>query len=243
MQIDIDYREQKLQSLLQPSPHVQSLLLGDIRLYDEKYEVLLERKTWNDLRASLRDGRFREQRSRLLLWKNEASDRQIGYIVEGMYEKEFQIERQTLYRLMIGYSIPIFFTNGLCDTANLLTFFHRSCSLQNLFKTRSIEHDQIESRLKGAKKKNFTDPKLFFLQMLLSIRGVSSPMATAVGQHFNSLNDFVHLYHHDKSKWEYILQNITYTTNQQNQKKLPRHILEKFLNNIGLNKNEVFSTI
>ena len=79
--------------------------------------------------------------------------------------------------------------------------------------------------------------------MLLSIRGVSPPMATAVGQHFNSVNEFIHLYHHDTSKWEQIVQNITYTTNQQNQKKLPRHILEKFLNNIGLNKNEVFSKV
>ena len=108
----IDSREHKLIELLSPIA-TKTLDIGDIFLQDELFELVIERKTWNDLRASIRDGRFREQRSRLRDWKEESKEKQIIYFVEGNYEESFFMERRTCDRLMIGYGIPVFFFNSI----------------------------------------------------------------------------------------------------------------------------------
>ena len=242
MNLDIDFREQKLLAYIGDNQDcaIKTLLLGDFRIYNDTHEILIERKTWSDVRASIRDGRFREQRSRLLLWKSESSQRQIVYIVEGTFDREFLMEKQTMYRLMIGYSIPLFFTETMEQTWNTITFLSNS-DPSRLFQTRSIEQDQVEARLKGVQKKNYENAKLFFIQILFSIRGISSPMAVAIGEHFESCHDFFVEYQNNVDELEKTLLNIRY--HDKKEKRLSKSSVEKILNYLGCNKNGILSTI
>ena len=74
--IKIDYREKKLIPIIQSlnndynfniNIEVENLPIGDIIIYDKRgnEKLIIERKTLNDLAASIRDGRYSEQSFRL----------------------------------------------------------------------------------------------------------------------------------------------------------------------------------
>lgn len=206
-----------------------SLNLGDFLFEDKNQTLLIERKTWNDLHASIMDGRFREQRSRLLSWRTE--NKKIMYIIEGkrtQYEKEYW----TVIRLMLSYDIPIFFTESVEETGKFLIEIIEKTSLENIIKPRTVECDQVESRVKTLQKKNYTSSKLFFDTMLVSIKGISYNMIKNLP--FMSLYDFFHQYHTDLEKWSELLYNTKYTTASGKESKIKPNIIKKILENMGL---------
>ncbi len=86
MELLVDCRENKIISKLDEKGETvmkysaQQLQLGDFIIKrDEKVIVIFERKTLNDLYSSIIDGRYREQRTRLLEKKKDVS---ICYILE-----------------------------------------------------------------------------------------------------------------------------------------------------------------
>jgi len=87
--IHVDYRETELLELLKgvTKDHItvdsQNLDVGDIVIANASTEqpyLVLERKTLADLASSNRDGRYREQRARLLSVKGQGIA--IGYLIE-----------------------------------------------------------------------------------------------------------------------------------------------------------------
>ena len=141
MRIKIDYREKELydecikQQLINDTVHnntknntnkitliSENLHLGDIIIYDdlENEKVIIERKTLNDLAASIRDGRYKEQSFRL----NECSlhNHNIFYLIEGdiRYYKPFKshgIDKKALLSSMV--SITYFKGFSLHRTLNV----------------------------------------------------------------------------------------------------------------------------
>jgi len=134
----IDIREHELWKLLEPW-HVENtdgwiavkktMDVGDIAFYNDISGTplaVLERKTAEDLGASLSDGRYREQRSRLLALRGQGAS--IGYIVEvppwsptlsrtwcrGTFT-EVQVQHAIL-RLQFRYTIPVFQAATLKET-------------------------------------------------------------------------------------------------------------------------------
>jgi ERCC4-type nuclease len=103
----------------------ETLPLGDIIIADEKEEKLIvERKTVNDLLASIKDGRYEEQSYRLN--GLEHHNHNIIYLIEGDVNKvnrfkDSQLEKLTSYSAMFslnyykGYSV--FRTFNLNETA------------------------------------------------------------------------------------------------------------------------------
>lgn len=82
-QIILDYREHGLIELL-PSANKENLAVGDIIIRYQEYEFILERKTIADLLSSIKDGRYKEQKIRLVSYmKEKSSHRRIAYILEG----------------------------------------------------------------------------------------------------------------------------------------------------------------
>ena len=144
---------------------------GDLK--DEMYDLVIERKTWEDLRASIRDSRFREQRSRLLEWKSQSERHQIMYMIEGKYHDEFKNEKTTCYRLQIGYSVPVLFVDSKEELQELIAGWAKLETLEKLFRKRNFEEDQVESRVQQTKKRNYDDSKLFFMGTLCQMKGVS----------------------------------------------------------------------
>lgn len=228
----IDSREFKLRELLteQNIPYeIKMMELGDIELTDGERHLIIERKSYQDLKSSIRDSRFREQRSRLLLWRNEENQKCI-YFIEGQYTDDFSMEKRTLERLMIGYQIPVFFMKSMEDLVIKIKEWIELENLEKLFYHRPIELDQVESRMNQKRKKNYQDELLFFMEILSHIKGISSANALLIGKEFHSLREFILFYENNKEEWEKRMKTIE----NEKKKKLSKVLIEKIKLYFGL---------
>ena len=86
--------------------NVTTLDLGDYVIYDEKNEkniLIIERKSLNDLEASIKDGRYNEQSFRLN--NNELENHNIYYLVEGsIINYKNKAFKNTLYSSLFSLS-------------------------------------------------------------------------------------------------------------------------------------------
>jgi ERCC4-type nuclease len=75
--IHVDTRECKLRELLEKNETIfvtKPLELGDILIEHPKRQILVERKTIADFHASITDGRYKNQKLRLLEWRNKIDE-------------------------------------------------------------------------------------------------------------------------------------------------------------------------
>lgn len=241
MIFNIDYRENQIINDISGFSGVecciQPLQIGDFYFESNDYQLIIERKTWNDLHSSIRDDRFREQRSRLLLWRNESENRRIMYIIEGKYDDSFEKEKITSHRLMIGYSIPVLYTESSLETARWLEYCYHLETLDKLFRTRTIENDQVESRLSKLPKKNYMDSKLFLLESLTSIRGISFDVASKIAEKYKSIKEFILESQANSEEFLQRLKNIK----TKNGKKISKTVCDKILFNYDLKENTSLS--
>lgn len=110
---------------------IEQLHIGDVVFEDDsgKSILIFERKTLNDLAASIKDGRYNEQSFRLD--KEPVHNHNIIYIIEGdierYNEKRTHISKKTLMSCMFsllyykGFSVVR--TNTICETADTIIFF------------------------------------------------------------------------------------------------------------------------
>lgn len=94
--------------------------------------LLIERKAVADLESSILDGRYREQRARLLAFAAESGAHPV-YIIEGDLDRMGPSVRlaeaallKHLTRLMLRYHIAVFQTASVQDTAKLLLLDRKS---------------------------------------------------------------------------------------------------------------------
>ena len=135
MRLIIDHREhdliEKCQQILNLSPNyttveTQSLPIGDILMKtDEGKDVLIiERKTLQDLLASIKDKRYEEQSHRL---KNASgfAPHNVFYLIEGMLSTlRTPLEKKLVFSAMASLSyfkgFSVIRTSGLQETAEVL---------------------------------------------------------------------------------------------------------------------------
>jgi len=238
MELIIDSRENKILEQLEANPQLFSsykykkeyLDLGDFVLSDSNgHTLFFERKTWADLAGSLKDGRYREQRSRLLEQRDSsaAETSKVCYIIEGVYQEEYKSEKHAVTRLQFVYNVPVIFSQSVMNTIEILKGFLEKEKLDAFFSEgRDPFLDQIEARSKG-KKKNYDDARLFFGECLATIKGISGPMAVEITGKWSTLNDFI-----KDSEWETTLkEEIKYKTAKGNDK----HISDKVIDKIRVN--------
>jgi len=123
----LDIRERDLIPLM-PNWPVKMLPIGDlwIGLNGEEIQegsVIVERKTVTDFESSFLDGRYREQRTRLLAYCSEKKAKPF-YVIEGTFDRPQQrLEKKALWKLLtrltLRYGIGLFFTRSLEETADL----------------------------------------------------------------------------------------------------------------------------
>jgi ERCC4-type nuclease len=185
----IDYREKDLIEQI-PTSTTKNLPVGDIWIGTNEEQlpqeggILIERKTINDLIASILDGRYREQRTRLLAYAQETQT-SLLYIIEGninaisQYSKlESNTLKKWLNRLMLKYKIPVLHTQSVLDTANHCKLLEAQYSEDpNCFKFEAIAYENL---VKVQKKANKDSPKAFFCAALQQCTGVSSTIALAI---------------------------------------------------------------
>ena len=100
----------------------QQLEIGDILIeYNEKPEVIIERKSEEDFYQSWRDGRFREQRTRLL----SSNARWIFYLIEdsnkpniGKFPADFL--KQNMIHIQLKYNIKLIWSKNIDESGRLI---------------------------------------------------------------------------------------------------------------------------
>lgn len=149
--------------------------------------VILERKSVADLEASILDGRYKEQRARLLAF---AQERKVhpAYIIEGDLDRiQARLKKPALMkhltRLALRYHIAVFQTACLQETAELCEL------LADQWKTDPTTFDTPASlsyvETRGVTREaNTDDPKVFAVTVLSACRGVSAAGAKALLEYF-----------------------------------------------------------
>jgi ERCC4-type nuclease len=147
--------------------------------------LVLERKTLADLVASIKDGRWREQKSRLLTYCAEANKRP-AYIIEGSLQfppngMSASSIRKLMHRLQFRYSICVLMTDDVNDTAGLIeTLVEQITADPDAFQSPSGPPKQYYEGVQVSKKANKEDPANFARTVLMQCPGVSAAIADAI---------------------------------------------------------------
>ena len=209
IRVVIDTRETDLWALCAPYTDMsgnegwiaekRNLDIGDISFYLKDISgaplVTLERKQVDDLGSSQKDGRYREQRTRLLAQRGLGTS--VGYIVEAPYWTpnlsnswcrgsftEVHLQ-QTLVRLQFRYTMPVFQVSKVDET---MSFVRRIAKM--LAADPAVFRGGLAETAAGAaavyteavhiKKADNKTPERIFVAMLSTIPGLGGAAVTAL---------------------------------------------------------------
>jgi ERCC4-type nuclease len=190
--IRLDMRETGLLAAFTAKPPTAALPVGDVWIGCSGEEVaphgiLLERKTVADFDASIKDGRYDEQRGRLLAYAQERGAK-VAYVVEGNVERSSLGPAALVKKIAhaeLNHGIPVFRTFSQAETARLC---------EALLAMWADGKFGAEGRAQRAadgihvvKKANVEDPHQFALQILCQCPGLSVKAAEALLAEFGGL--------------------------------------------------------
>ena len=233
MVIKIDYRESKLIAAIEPllasdgsEAVIENLLLGDVALYktngapvpvvesadsgpdpgpvsDPGPDVIIERKTIADMVASLKDGRYAEQKARLDACP--VPNHNIMFLIEGPRTGADHVHA-AVFSLFYNHGFGVLFSCTVGDSARIIRAFDRKLNKDPPSRTAYYRLDQggiggggiggiggigstfadYAACLKPEKKANVCRENIWII-MLQQIPHVSSSIARALMDDFGSL--------------------------------------------------------
>lgn len=240
MKLKIDDREKKLIKLIRAFKDmyafkfeiiVEKLPIGDVILCDDDdtERLIIERKSVNDLAASLKDGRYREQSYRLT--NNPVHNHNIVYLIEGdisLYSNRYtKIKPQTLYVTMFclqyykGFSVIK--TKDISETAEYIIF-----TLDKMMRTPDKKNFYSEDKqqqqpknycevVNKVKKKNIRPENIGEI-ILSQIPGISSTTSLAIMKKFGSLYNLLNELKQD----QHCLDEIVYITKKGQERRVSK---------------------
>jgi ERCC4-type nuclease len=230
MKICIDYREKTLNTLLIRENQNynfelinENLSLGDIIIKNDDGKILLiiERKSVNDLAASIKDGRYAEQSYRLNL--HQTHNHNIIYLIEGLignYSSKFtRIKPNSLYSSIFSLNyykgFSTFRTIDIGETAKFIILItdklRRDKNKEPYYGSNDVGHtktlEDYSSVANIVKKNNITKNNISTI-MLSQIPGISNKTADIIIKKHSSLLNLIKNLEADKK----CLDDITYET-------------------------------
>jgi len=233
------------------------LPIGDIILKtdDDKDVMIIERKTYSDLFASIKDGRYEEQSYRLLN-ASGFPPHSIIYLLEGLTSQIDSNQKKLLYSTMTslqyfkGFSIQR--TYNISDTAEWLLIvadkiernfnkgiipYYLTLPFQRIFcntnevkesieENKTVSNENYCNYVKKTKKDNINPGNIGEI-LLSQIPNISSTTAIAIMNNFENFPDLLNKLQQDSS----LLDNIYYETNGKKRKisKLSIENIKKYL--------------
>ena len=249
--IDIDYREQKLLKLINPSDNntivagdtiygpvtynniqlyykISNLPLGDfIYKNDDESSIyyIIERKSISDLAGSIKDGRFRDQKERLSETKND-----IIYIIEGNIGKNGKVGgickstiKSSIINLQVKHKFHVFKTDSEADTLEYLLLLYKKIN-----ENGGVSDFQ---KIKPVTMKKKSNASSVYVNQLMMISGVSKVIADKIDEVYKSLYQLINTYNNcSVIDGENLLSNIQIT----NKRKLGKALSKKIHNALML---------
>jgi ERCC4-type nuclease len=206
-QLWADYREHHIieELVKQKVPHqVKTLDFGDFQLIDREEQIVCvwERKTYNDLAASLSDKRFREQKHRMTTCKAPYK----GYIIEGKCPqgKFHGLQPGAIDSIRLGLmcrdGFKVINSDGTRHTAVILAKTLKKIPeyLESQIQGRDLKSNVedryhcalVDSEISGVKKENLT-PEMCYLAQLALIPQISYQSAKAIKVEYPNMTKLI----------------------------------------------------
>ena len=181
--------------------NVKQLDLGDIIVEDNSNEndvkelFIIERKTVRDLIASVKDGRYKEQKIRLEAMKSNGECREILYIVEGdlnigLNDDEIKTFNGSIISTQMRDSINVIRTMNINETVDFLLRLKSRCISNDCWekkgKKNKNDDEQYLSTIKRKKGNNITKNGCQLL-IISSVPGVSQETAKVIINKYGSI--------------------------------------------------------
>ena len=173
----------------------EQLDIGDIHIKFNDVIYIYERKTVNDLLASIKDGRYKEQKTRLLT--SLSSQVNINYIIEGdtITSLNHSINQKTLTSVYLNSiyrdKINVFFTLNICETVTFLLLLSTKMidkpeNFSNNDNNNNQEYIDI-CKIKTKKNANIDKDTCYLLQ-LSQIPSISKEIAKKIKEVYPNLS-------------------------------------------------------
>jgi len=201
--IKIDNREKDLINLLKKNNYdltTENLDIGDIQFLDletKEIIIIIERKTFSDLSSSIKDGRYKEQKERMIhSLKNKT--RKI-MLIEGSNFSEFtlasNIYNSVITNTLIRDNISIYHSKNLEGTLEfieniILQLPKYYDDLRNEI-INDVAKDFNNSHSCSSKKKENLNAQICFRNMLVQIPGLSASIANIYMEKYKNMELFI----------------------------------------------------
>lgn len=215
IKLTIDNREpQELKHYFKDNSRVvfENLIVGDYLFKDDCGipKLIIERKNITDLQSSLKDGRFKEQRTRLL-----ETGVKIIYLIEGQICNEKYVQG-ALENLALYHNICILPTANIKQTIS---------TIESLLKKTCQDYKPVDSKSCKPRRKQDVDKSNLEL-MLETITGVSPVIAKVIAKDYKSVYDFCNCLDKDKK----ILHGLKLSEKRKLGPKMAEKITTSFFN-------------
>lgn len=191
---DLDNYKDKIQIIS------ENLLLGDIHITYKNIMHIFERKTLQDLQASILDGRYKEQKARLL---SNVSQKYITYIIEGdnilsssTYDKHKSMIQSAYLHTLFRDNIRILYTKNIMETTTLILLITtKILDKPDKFLYEEYTADKCYTDFIKLKKKKIDniDAKSCFIMQLSQIPMISNVIAKNIYSKYSSMGNLVKL--------------------------------------------------
>ena len=195
----------------------ENLDLGDIIIKINGYIcVIIERKTISDLCKSIKDGRYKEQKNRIIHSLNPKV-RKI-YLIEGIDMNRFTLHKSTftsvIYNTMIRDNIHIIRSKGIKKTIKVIDNIYKRCCTfgdqiyKNIYENENKEYKSVCH----IKKKNNITKEVCYINQYQQIPGISSNIAKIIYKKYGSFRELYNKYNTEEliEEFKIELSNIRY---------------------------------
>jgi hypothetical protein len=175
-----------------------NLTLGDIHIKYKEMTHIFERKTLADLQASIVDGRYKEQKARLLA---NVSQKYITYIIEGdnilsstTYTKNKPMIQGAYLHTLFRDNIRILYTRNIVETATLILLIStKILDKPEKFLSEEYTADKCYTDFVKLKKKKMDniDTKSCFIMQLSQIPMISNVIAKNIHSKYASMSALI----------------------------------------------------
>lgn len=205
----------------------QTLDVADIIIKrDEEIVVAIERKTIDDLKASILDGRWKEQKARLCC--SIPRDR-IIYLIEGNILKKTTIKGGSTTLIgatincMLRDNIKVYKTGNVKESVSFIQKIFDSIqkNYEQFFLTNENSITSDYTDVIKIKKKDNHNPGVWYKQILLNIPQLSSRVADCIISKYPTLRELLHNFDENE------LKNLTYTSNNGKARKIGPKLAQK----------------
>ena len=259
LKIEIDYRETGLLDYFKDHPKSEikkiveskNLKIGDINIYfKDELILLIERKTMCDLASSIRDGRHREQKHRII--QSGLGKENIIFLIEGeitdmSYGKiNRDILQGSIINTMFRDGFKVYRTSDINESCYFIErvllkiLKEKEKNITNLLDTENnnlnnIKKDYTET-VKLKKKENLT-PLVFNKLIFLQIPGVSMMFVDSIFKKYKSVIDLLEEYQkiENKKDRENLLSNLELKTQSGKNRKLGKVISKRIYDYLFVN--------